>query len=263
MIALGLHRNPKTGTDPVTRTILTTGQYGRKSFTVLYPQYTHLACTDNHSNVVPAWRTDPRSSTGISTFVAALPFVMREFEVTRTVALLAISMYTVGIVVGPLICSPFSELYGRGIIYWTNLPMLAIFNAIAAASDNFAVLVAFRFLAGAGGSGVLAVGAGTPSVLSQDVLGLCLARYYFRFVGLKGCRSSRVNIYPGSLPWSDSRPTNWRIYHCTARQRLEIRNLGRTHDFGACWSCNGLYAGDFQNPDSVPAREKTRHPSQT
>lgn len=47
--------------------------------------------------------------------------------------------------------------------------MLVIFNAIAAASDNFAVLVIFRFLAGFGGSGVLAVGAGiSPCLLSRS-----------------------------------------------------------------------------------------------
>lgn len=41
--------------------------------------------------------------------------------------------------------------------------MLIIFNAIAAASNNFVVLVLFRFLAGVGGSGVLAVAAGSLS----------------------------------------------------------------------------------------------------
>ena len=43
--------------------------------------------------------------------------------------------------------------------------MLVIFDAIAAASNNFTVLVIFRFLAGVGGSGVLAVGAGKLSCL--------------------------------------------------------------------------------------------------
>ena len=38
--------------------------------------------------------------------------------------------------------------------------MLVVFNAIAASSGSIAVLIVFRFLAGVGGSGVLAVGAG-------------------------------------------------------------------------------------------------------
>ncbi|MCJ1351239.1 MAG: hypothetical protein MMC33_001222 [Icmadophila ericetorum] len=104
-------------------------------------------------------------STGISTFVAGIPLLMRQFQLTRTVALLPVTLYTVGFIIGPSISSPFSELYGRRMIYWTNFPMLVIFDAIAAASNNFTVLVIFRFLAGVGGSGVLAVGAGTISDL--------------------------------------------------------------------------------------------------
>ncbi|KAH8427775.1 MFS transporter [Aspergillus melleus] len=102
---------------------------------------------------------------GTSTYVAGLPYVMRQFGVGRTVALLPVSLYTVGFTLGPLVAAPVSELYGRRIVYWTNFPLLAVFNAIAAASDNFAVLVMFRFLAGFGGSGVLAVGAGTVADL--------------------------------------------------------------------------------------------------
>jgi MFS family permease len=94
-------------------------------------------------------------------------------------ALLPITFYTVGFIIGPLISSPFSELYGRRIIYWTNFPMLVIFDSIAAASDNFPVLVIFRFLVGAGGSGVLAVAAGISLYPSQEVLNLWLARYCF------------------------------------------------------------------------------------
>jgi MFS family permease len=85
---------------------------------------------------------------------------MSQFNIGRTVALLPVVMYTVGFTIGPLIAAPLSEVYGRRIIYWTNLPMLVIFNAIAAASDNIAVLIVFRLLAGVGGSGILAVGAG-------------------------------------------------------------------------------------------------------
>ncbi|CAG9988180.1 unnamed protein product [Clonostachys byssicola] len=100
---------------------------------------------------------------GISTFVAAIPAIEEQFQVSRNVALLPVSLYTAGFVIGPCITSPISELYGRRWIYWFNFPTLVIFNAIAAASDNFTILVVFRFLAGTCGSGVLAVGAGTLS----------------------------------------------------------------------------------------------------
>ncbi|OXV05419.1 hypothetical protein Egran_06813 [Elaphomyces granulatus] len=85
---------------------------------------------------------------GTSTFVAGLPYVMLQFNISRTVAILPVSLYTLGFTIGPLVAAPLSELYGRRIIYWSNLPMLVIFNAIAAASDNIVVLIIFRFLAG-------------------------------------------------------------------------------------------------------------------
>ncbi|KOS22078.1 Polyamine transporter 4 [Escovopsis weberi] len=102
-------------------------------------------------------------TSGISTFVAAIPLIQHEFHVSREVALLAVSLYTVAFAIGPCIASPLSEIYGRRWIYWSNFPMLVIFDSIAVASNNFKVLVIFRFLAGLGGSGVLAVGAGTLS----------------------------------------------------------------------------------------------------
>lgn len=104
-------------------------------------------------------------TTGISTLVATVPLLMSRFSISRNVALLPISLYTLGLVIGSSIASPLSEIYGRRIIYWTNFPILFLFNAIAAGSDNFVALVICRFIAGVGGSGVLAVGAGTLSEL--------------------------------------------------------------------------------------------------
>ncbi|KAK3985092.1 polyamine transporter 4 [Cladorrhinum sp. PSN332] len=102
-------------------------------------------------------------TTSISTLVAGIPFIMQDFNVSRTVALLPVTFYTFGFVIGPCIASPISELYGRRWIYLSNFIMLLTFNAIAAASNSFPALVVFRFLAALGGSGVLAVGAATLS----------------------------------------------------------------------------------------------------
>jgi len=162
-------------------------------------------------------RTDCDSTIGTSTYVAALPFVTLQFNIGRTVALLPIVLYTVGFAVGPLIAAPLSELYGRRIIYWTNLLMLVIFNAIAAASDNLAMLIIFRFLAGAGGSGVLAVGAGNSSYCFVQILHLQSPRYYCGFMGFKERRSSRINIYPGPFPRAIFGSACRRIYRCTVR----------------------------------------------
>ncbi|KAF4984818.1 hypothetical protein FDECE_17016 [Fusarium decemcellulare] len=104
-------------------------------------------------------------TTGISTLVAGIPGIMLQFDKTRNMALLPICLYTAGFVFGPCIAAPISELHGRRVVYRANFVMLIVFNAIAVASDNFVVLVLFRFLAGLGGSGVMAVGAGTLSDL--------------------------------------------------------------------------------------------------
>ncbi|RDW67627.1 hypothetical protein BP6252_09023 [Coleophoma cylindrospora] len=98
---------------------------------------------------------------GTSSYVPAIPFVMKEFKISREVALLPLSLYIFGFIIGPLIAAPISELYGRRVVYWSTLPMLLIFTGIASAANNISVLIIFRVLAGIGGSGALAVGAGT------------------------------------------------------------------------------------------------------
>jgi MFS family permease len=85
---------------------------------------------------------------------------MERFKVGREVAVLGVSFYTLGFTIGPILAAPLSELYGRRPVYWTSMPLLLIFTAIAASSNSIAVLIIFRFLAGFGGSGALAVGAG-------------------------------------------------------------------------------------------------------
>jgi MFS family permease len=145
----------------MTPTILATGRYGREFFTVPSQPSGHLVCMQRHRPHMSL--LTPLRCAGISSLVAAVPILQLEFGRSRNVALLPVTLYTVGFSFGPCIASPLSELYGRRWIYWTNLPMLIIFNAIGAASNNFVVLIVFRFLAGLGGSGVLAVAAGSLS----------------------------------------------------------------------------------------------------
>jgi MFS family permease len=86
---------------------------------------------------------------------------MQRFNVGREVAILPLSLYTAGFTIGPTLAAPLSELYGRRVVYWSTMTLLLIFTAIAGSANNIAVLIIFRFLAGVGGSGSLAVGAGT------------------------------------------------------------------------------------------------------
>lgn len=98
---------------------------------------------------------------GTSVYVPAIPFIMFRFNVSREVALLPLCLYTLGFTTGPIFAAPLSELYGRRIVYWVTMVLLLIFTAIAGSADSIAVLTIFRFLAGVGGSGALAIGAGT------------------------------------------------------------------------------------------------------
>lgn len=86
---------------------------------------------------------------------------MHEFHISREIALLPLSYYTLGFCLGPIMAAPLSELYGRRVVYWSTMTLLLIFTAISGCSPNIAVLTIFRFLAGLGGSGSLAVGART------------------------------------------------------------------------------------------------------
>ena len=99
----------------------------------------------------------------------AIPIVQKKFDVSREVAVLPLSLYTLGFTVGPSIAAPLSELYGRRAVYWGTMPLLLIFTAISGGSNSIALLIFMRFLAGTGGSGALAVGAGMYSMSSDFV----------------------------------------------------------------------------------------------
>ena len=132
---------------------------------------------------------------------------MEQFgETSRNIALLPITFYTIGFVFGPCIAAPISDLHGRLVVYKVNIIILIICNAIAVASDNFAVLVIFRFFASLGGSGVMAVGAGTmadlwlPSQVSRVGVAYLLAPFLGPSMGpLIG--SYAIEQYGGDWKW--------------------------------------------------------------
>ncbi|KAI8931044.1 hypothetical protein NX059_012055 [Plenodomus lindquistii] len=102
---------------------------------------------------------------GTSVYSPALPDIMRDFGVSRTVAIIGLTVYTVGLALGPIITAPLSERYGRKIIYVVHSPIFMLFTLGAGFSKNYAGMCICRFLAGAAGSPGLAVGAGTNADL--------------------------------------------------------------------------------------------------
>lgn len=104
---------------------------------------------------------DMISTVGSSVYTPAIPLIMVKYNVTREVAILPLSLYVLGFTLGPIIAAPLSELYGRRAIYWGTMPLLLAFTAISGAANSVLLLVVMRFFAGLGGSGALAVGAGS------------------------------------------------------------------------------------------------------
>lgn len=98
---------------------------------------------------------------GTSVFSPAVADVMRDFDVSRTVALLGITTYTLGLAFGPILSAPLSEGKGRQIVYLVSSPVFMLFTLGAGFSKTFPSLVICRLFAGLTGSPALAVGAGT------------------------------------------------------------------------------------------------------
>ena len=121
------------------------------------------------------WREVSRSAlTGHSTFgtsvyTPALADIMAEFNVSRTAALVGITVYTMGLAFGPVFSAPMSEKYGRKIVYLLSSPVFILFTLGAGFSKSFASLIVCRFFAGLTGSPALAGGAGSKLFESSDV----------------------------------------------------------------------------------------------
>jgi MFS family permease len=60
--------------------------------------------------------------------VFSLDGVSQRFHVGREVAILSISLYVIGLGVGPLFAGPISETYGRNIVYRMSFVWFFIFS---------------------------------------------------------------------------------------------------------------------------------------
>jgi hypothetical protein len=98
---------------------------------------------------------------GSSMISPATPEIAERFNVSRTVSILALSLFVLGLAVGPMIAAPISEIYGRSVVYKVSACAFMLFVLGAGFSESLASLLVCRFLAGTIGGPVLAVGAGT------------------------------------------------------------------------------------------------------
>jgi MFS family permease len=105
------------------------------------------------------------STFGTSVYTPAVSDIMSYFHTERTTAIVGLTVYTLGLGLGPIISAPLSEKHGRKIVYMTSSPIFMLFTLGAGFSKSLASLIICRFLAGVTGSPALAVGAGTNADL--------------------------------------------------------------------------------------------------
>ncbi|EIM86273.1 MFS general substrate transporter [Stereum hirsutum FP-91666 SS1] len=94
--------------------------------------------------------------------------VANEFGVSREVTILAVSLYTLGLGMGPLLVGPLSEVYGRNIIYRVSFIGFFALTWPVAFAPNIAVYLVFRFITGLLGASFLSVAGGSVSDLFPD-----------------------------------------------------------------------------------------------
>ncbi|KEY74979.1 hypothetical protein S7711_01326 [Stachybotrys chartarum IBT 7711] len=98
-----------------------------------------------------------------SIYVPGAHDLMEEFQVSETVALLGLSLFTLGYGMGPMLWSPLSELPSLGrtpIFFWTLFAFI-LFQLPVGFAPNVGIFLFFRWFTGFCGSPCLATGGGT------------------------------------------------------------------------------------------------------
>jgi multidrug resistance protein len=101
---------------------------------------------------------------------------MVEFNVSQEVVTLGVSLFVLGFALGPLLWAPFSELYGRQIVFVGTYTAFMAFNAGVAGAPNIAGLIILRFFAAAFGSSPLTNAGGViADLFSANERGLAMS----------------------------------------------------------------------------------------
>jgi hypothetical protein len=98
---------------------------------------------------------------GSSMITPSTPEIEEHFKVSRTASILSLSLFVLGLGLGPTIAAPLSEKFGRSAVYKSSGLIYMLFIMGAGFSKSFGGLLVCRLLAGMSGGPVLAVGAGT------------------------------------------------------------------------------------------------------
>ena len=86
---------------------------------------------------------------------------MKQFGVSQQVSVLGYSLPLFGIFFAPIYTPHLSERYGRNPVYFTSLPLFALFTLGTGLAQNFATIAICRFLAGFLGGPIIVLIEGT------------------------------------------------------------------------------------------------------
>ncbi|KAL8658573.1 MAG: hypothetical protein Q9226_000907 [Calogaya cf. arnoldii] len=98
---------------------------------------------------------------GVTSLTVGIQGVMKQFDLTMTMAVLGLSLPLFGIACAPITTPHLSERFGRSPVYLVSLPIFALFILGAAYSSTFGALAACRFFAGLFGGPCLVLIEGT------------------------------------------------------------------------------------------------------
>ncbi|KAI4231748.1 MAG: hypothetical protein LQ349_005415 [Xanthoria aureola] len=87
--------------------------------------------------------------------------ITKEFRCSQIVATLGLSLFVMGLGLGPMILSPLSEFYGRKPIYVVSFSFFLVWLIPCALAQNIETMLVARFLDGLAGSAFLSVAGGT------------------------------------------------------------------------------------------------------
>lgn len=101
---------------------------------------------------------------------------MKRFGVSMEVVILTITLFVLGFGVGPLVFAPFSEEWGRQIIYNVTLGIAVIFIIPCAVAKNIGTLLVFRLLGGIAFSApVTLIGGSLSDIWKAEERGVAMA----------------------------------------------------------------------------------------
>jgi MFS family permease len=98
-----------------------------------------------------------------SAYTGAAGLIIPDFQCSREVFLLGLSLMVMGFALGPLMWAPLSEAVSRRSILLIALGLYIIFTAVCAAAQSITALIILRLLCGTFGSAVFVIPPGQIS----------------------------------------------------------------------------------------------------